>query len=221
MNFIDKYIKYKTLYLKLKNIQIGGNKQILEKKLKMIEFVKNKIYALNNIDVDKLDEESEFPIGSITKLFTIISLLILHQNKQININDNIGKYINNNEIKELKIIDIMNHKSGLKEIFDGVDYGKSKIKYTSATEVYNKWNNGKLIDKNLIGKFAYSNMGFIILGYLIETITNIKYSDFVKKNILIPLKMKNTGIKDCNVILYKGLFIVSFYDLCLLLFFIN
>ena len=42
----------------------------------------------------------------------------------------------------------MNHKSGLKNMWDGATYGKSKIKYNSVTEVYDKWNNNKLIDKN-------------------------------------------------------------------------
>ena len=177
--------------------------KILIKKMKIVEFTNNNIYVLNNIDNDKLNEYSEFPIGSITKLFTIISLLLLHQNKQINIYDNIGKYIDNNEIKNLKIIDIMNHKSGLKNMFDGAQYGKSKIKYKSATEIYNKYNDNKLIDKKLIGIFAYSNIGYQILGVLIEKVSNSKYSNYVKNNILIPLKMNNTGINECNIILYN------------------
>ena len=56
--------------------------KILVKKIKMVEYQNKKTYALNNIDNDKLNELSEFPIGSVTKLFTIISLLLLHQNKK-------------------------------------------------------------------------------------------------------------------------------------------
>ena len=54
---------------------------------------------LNNIDDEKLDKFSEFLIGSITKLFTFTSILLLHQNKQLNIYENIGKYIDDNRIK--------------------------------------------------------------------------------------------------------------------------
>ena len=182
--------------------QIGGMK-LLEKKIKQVEYNNKKIYGINNIDSEQLSETSEFPIGSITKLFTIVSLLLLHQNKQLNIYKNIGKYIKNEHIKDLKIIDIMNHKSGLIRSYDGFKSGSSKIKYESATQVYDKWNNNKLIDEKLKGVDAYSNLGFQILGYLIEQITEIKYSDFVKKNILIPLKMNNTGIEDCNITLYN------------------
>lgn len=148
-------------------------------------------------------EFSEFPIGSITKIFTIVSLLLLHQNNKLNIYDNIGKYINNNHIKNLKIIDIINHKSGLINIWHGWNYGSSKIQYESVTQIYNVYNNNKLTDKKLKGFFNYSNLGFHILGYLIEQVTGIKCSDFVKKNILIPLKMNNTGIEECNITLYN------------------
>jgi len=184
------------------NNQIGG-KKLLEKKLKMVQYSNKKIYGINNIDSEKLSETSEFPIGSVTKVFTIVSLLLLQQNKYLNIHDKIGKYIKNEHIKNLKIIDIINHKSGLINIWHGVIYGSSKIKYKSTTQVYEKWNNNKLIDEKLKGVYAYSNLGFHILGYLIEQITDMKYSDFVKKNILTPLKMNNTGIEDCNITLYN------------------
>jgi hypothetical protein len=78
MDYKEKYIKYKIKYLELKDIdvnnQIGGakNKKPLIKKIKMVEYVDKNIYYLNNIDNDKLDGFSEFPIGSVTKLFTIL-----------------------------------------------------------------------------------------------------------------------------------------------------
>ena len=82
---------------------------VLIKKIKMIEYVKKKTYMLNTMDDEKLDKLSKFPIGSLTKIFTLLSILLLHQNKQLNIYDNIGKYIDNSHIKNLKIINIINY----------------------------------------------------------------------------------------------------------------
>jgi len=175
--------------------------KILEKKIKMMELKNNKIYALNNIDEDKLDTYSEFPIGSITKIFTVIGLLLLDQEKKIDIlNDKIGKYIDNNEIKNLKIIDVINHKSGLKNWYNS-PYGKSDKKYLSATEVYNDFKKEKLINMPS-GNYAYSNVGYNLLGVMIEKITNMNYSSFCKNMILEPLNMDNTGNGDCNIKLY-------------------
>ena len=176
--------------------------KLFEKKYKLIEYIDNKIYFINNLDNEKLNEYSEYPIGSVTKLFIIISLLLLHQNNKINIFNKIGNYITNDYIKDLKIIDIINHKSGLKDVYDNKKYGSSKIKFDSATQVFNKYNDNNSIDNNMKNNFNYSNMGYHILGMLIENISKIKYSDFVKKYILVPLKMNNTGIEDCNITLY-------------------
>jgi len=54
--------------------------KIYEKKQKFTEKSAFKIRtALITIDSDKLNEYSEFPLGSTTKIFTIILLLLLHQ----------------------------------------------------------------------------------------------------------------------------------------------
>lgn len=180
--------------------------KILEKKFKMMEYTNKKLYGINNMDDDILSNTSDFLIGSVTKLFTIASILLLHQNKQLDIYDNIGKYIKNNHIKNLKIFDIMNHKSGLKNMWNGAVYDISKIKYKSATEVYKKLNDNNLIDEKLKGTYVYSNIGYHILGVVIETVSGIIYSEFIKKYILIPLKMNNTGIEDTNIILYNSKF---------------
>ena len=131
----------------------------------------------------------------------MISLLLLQQNKQININNTFKKYLNNKELAKVKIIDVINHVSGLKNMYDNVIYGSSKKKYKCTTDVYNDYSKEKLITQQ-IGIMNYSNVGYIILGALIEKITNEKYIDFVKNNILIPLKMENTGDEDTNITLY-------------------
>jgi hypothetical protein len=45
-----------------------------------------------------------------------------------------------------------------------VVYDISKIKYNSATEVYEKWNDNDLIDEKLKGIYTYSNIRYHILG---------------------------------------------------------
>ena len=172
-------------------------------KSKEIKYINKKLYVINNLDKEKLNEYSEFPIGSITKVFTMIPLLLLHQNKQININNTFASYLDNKELAKVKIIDVINHVSGLKNMFNNVIYGISKKKYNCVTEVYNDYSKEKLLT-NQIGVMNYSNVGYIILGALIEKITNEKYIDFIKNNILISLNMKNTGDEDTNITLYDN-----------------
>ncbi len=79
------HLKYKQKYLNLTgNKNMKGGLKIYEKKFKMLELFEDKIYGLNNIDDENLTTESQFTIGSLTKLFTIIVLLLLHQQRKIN-----------------------------------------------------------------------------------------------------------------------------------------
>lgn len=115
--------------------------EIKELKIKAVEYYDKNIYVLNTIDDDILNETSEFPIGSITKIFTAISILLLHEHKIINIYENISKYlsefISENDINHLKIIDIMNHTSGLKDFHDYIKNDINCKCYNEETKIFN------------------------------------------------------------------------------------
>ena len=161
-------------------------------KIKRVIYHKKKLYVLNNIDKEKLDENSQFMIGSITKLFTAISLLILHQKNKININHTFKKYLEHKEIENVKIIDVMNHISGLKREYNNRSPKGSKTRYNNTIELFNSFKKEQLI-KHKKGTYNYSNLGYILLGTLIETVTKMTYKEFVYENILKPLKMKHSG----------------------------
>jgi len=204
MDYKNKYIKYKTKYLNLKNMNI--NNQTGGGAIKKILYDNGNFLVENNIDNDKLDKNTIFLIGSITKIFTVYMILILQQNNLLNINDNISKYIksknkNNDDIfRKITILDIINHTSGLKSLPN-----KKKI-------IYTKYNNASLCMKKFInedlfihtfGTDNYSNIGYIILGYVIEKITNLTYIDAYKKYIFNPIGMTNTDIGESNIKLYS------------------
>jgi CubicO group peptidase (beta-lactamase class C family) len=204
MDYKDKYIKYKEKYLKLKNLNI--NNQFGGQCIKKILYENGKFLTQNNIDDDILNTNSTFLIGSNTKIFTIYMILILHQNNLLNINDNIIKYCktknkNNNKIlKKIKLLDIINHTSGLKSMPNN-----KKLIYTchkNATLCMNKFINENLFT-HTIGTDNYSNIGYIILGYVIEKITKLTYIDAYQKYIFNIIGMKNTNIGDTNIKLYS------------------
>ncbi len=167
-------------------------------KLKSILYFDNKINAINNIDNDIINKYSQFPVGSITKIITIICLLILHQEHKLNINDKLNKYLDYPKNDRIKIIDIINHRAGFIKNINLKIYKK----FESAIDIYNYYCKYKLI-KHKYGEYNYSNVGYIILGAIIEKITNTKYNNFVIKNILKPLRMNNTGFNKSNITLYN------------------
>ena len=90
MDYNEKYLKYKNKYVKLKNtvcddIMVGGTKFKIIKNSPKLKYVKytgnNNIHIINTIDNDEINEFSEFMIGSITKLFTGMLIIILNDKK--------------------------------------------------------------------------------------------------------------------------------------------
>jgi hypothetical protein len=118
--------------------------EMKELKIKAVEYYENNIYVLNTIDNDILNKTSEFPIGSMTKIFTVIAVLLLHQHNKIDIYKNISKYVdkpmNNmsvNNINNIRIIDIINHTSGLKDFHDYINNDINCKCYDETTKIFN------------------------------------------------------------------------------------
>jgi CubicO group peptidase (beta-lactamase class C family) len=191
--------------------------KLKQRKLKSVEYTteydKSSVFVLNTIDNEKLDADSEFIIGSISKVFTALTLLKLQENGELSLQDKCGKYIKDIiEVKNTKIIELINHVSGLKRaweeekiIIKGLDYsypvhGERKI-YTSAEE-------GLLEKTNLMvegqkGTYLYSSIGYRILGTIIEKITGKRCDLAVKELILDPLDMTHTSMKEPNITMYN------------------
>lgn len=50
-------------------------------------------------------------------------------------------------------------------------------------------------------KFAYTNSGYMLLGYIIEKVTGKSYEQVLQENIFTPLKMNNTGYDHSKALL--------------------
>lgn len=159
-------------------------------KIKTIKYENKKLYIFNNIDDDKLNKNSEFMIGSISKVFTIYILLILNQKNIINIYGKVDNY-------DFTIFDLINHMTGLKSM-------PSKIqpnKYKTASDAYNTFKNEELLI-NKKNEYKYSNIAYILLGHIIEKYTNKSYLKIFRKYIFKPLKMNHTNVGKTNIKLY-------------------
>jgi CubicO group peptidase (beta-lactamase class C family) len=221
MNYKNKYLKYKTKYLELKNINhinnnnnnmIGGGKNkfkiITDKpKLKYVKYYgKNTIHTTNTIDNEILNECSEFMIGSITKLFTGMMIVILSSEKMLNPNDNVNKYIKpnaNNKFENVTINNLLNHTGGIIWYLTWSDIPNKYFQVNTSTEALEIFMEKPLCTGD-IGVKKYSSMGYIILGAIIEKVTRLSYMQALKKYIFDPCKMTNTNIAEPNTTMYNN-----------------
>lgn len=138
---------------------------------------------------EKMTINHLFDIASLTKVIgTTTSIMLLVDNGLLKIDDPVCKYIiafDTPEKREITIRHLLTHTAGLYEWYP--------LYYRAA----NKEESYKLIgDLPLMfpvgAQRRYSDLGFVILGEIVEIISGLPLEQFMKQSIFIPLEMKNT-----------------------------
>lgn len=135
----------------------------------------------------EIDNNTRFPIASVTKLFTSLAIIQLQEKGLINFNDKIEKFIPNisEECKKITINDLITHTSGLEnEPIKAVVNKYSIDDYIK--EFVKKSSNDTL-------KFNYNNVDFVLLSKIIEIVISKPFSKSIEDLIIKPLKLENTG----------------------------
>lgn len=138
--------------------------------------------------------KTRFAIGSVTKQFTAMGILLLQERGLLNINDKLSEYIKDfPRGNEITLYNLLAHSSGLVNytdlpgvVYDYQNYSKEEDLIDMLKKEDLKFEPGT--------KFEYCNSGYMILGYIIRKVSELSYGDFMKKYVFEPLKMKDTGV---------------------------
>lgn len=139
--------------------------------------------------VEKMTVDTIFDVASLTKpIATATSIMILVEQGKLRLNDTIGKFIPEIEdeaAKKVTIQQLLTHVSGYRPDFD---LGE---KWTGREGMLAALKKEKL--RNPPGtRFVYSDIGFIVLGEIVERISNDSIGVFAFKSNFEPLKLQNT-----------------------------
>ncbi|MFD2823543.1 serine hydrolase [Lacinutrix iliipiscaria] len=133
--------------------------------------------------------DTKFQIASLTKSFTAMLIMQLVAENKLDLNLPISTYLPDYPKENGNLITIhhlLTHSSGL-----GRDASDDK-KYNQPKDMVNQFANAPLQFQP--GEhFKYSNSGYTLLGYIIETISKKPYEEVLKEKIFTPLKMNNSG----------------------------
>ncbi|MDF1546325.1 MAG: serine hydrolase [Bacteroidales bacterium] len=149
---------------------------------------------------DKVDDESLFAIASNTKAFTASALSILVDEKKIDWDDPVQKYLPYFKLYDpyvsanMTIRDLLCHRSGLKTFSgDLLWYGSNY----SRKEVISRAQFLKPV-YGFRSHYGYSNIMFLTAGEIIPAITGQSWDEFLAERFFKPLEMvnTNTSIKD-------------------------
>lgn len=158
----------------------------------------SKGYGIKNINTkDLVTANSNFHTASISKLFTAQAIMILVQENKISLENKLTEIIpelkyKDERVKNITIKSLLNHTSGLTDVSS---YNwKNNNQSDNSLKNYILGLNIKLQSEPHT-EYNYSNLGYNILGYVIEKLSETNFDEFVKENILIPSQMSNSDFR--------------------------
>lgn len=126
-----------------------------------------------------------YDMASLTKVIVTNTIILrLMQSGKINLNDKIGKYLKEYDYLDITIYHLVTHSAGLKPSFDNASMN-------TCDDFFNELKNIKL-EYEPGTKSVYSDIGFILLGMIIEKVYNMSLDKVADIEIFKPLSMKKT-----------------------------
>jgi CubicO group peptidase (beta-lactamase class C family) len=154
-----------------------------------------KAYGMANREHDVPNKlETKFRVGSVTKQFTAMAVMILAERGKLDLNDLICKYVENcpRAWAGITVRHLLNHTSGIPDFTGFPDNDHYERVPMTPLETMARFRDKPL--EFLPGeRFSYDSSGYLLLGYIIERASREKYEDFLRKNIYEPLGMSDSG----------------------------
>ena len=143
-----------------------------------------------------VDLNTRFNIGSVSKMFLTVSVLILCENNSISIDDQLYKYIDDFEMKDTRYKQItirmlLNHSSGLYGTALG-NYGGYRFNDVKKQFFKNLRNQNLNYDPG--SKKVYCDDGYFLAQILIEKLSKQNFINYLRNNVLEFLNLTNTNV---------------------------
>ena len=151
----------------------------------------------------EINEETIFPIWSMSKPITIVAMMTLFEKGLINFDDNVSKYIpefselqckdENGDVysceNDLKILHLMTHRSGYTYYGNPLNF-TSTIKYENLDDFVTD------VSKHPVefepGSSYLYGINQAMLGKVVEVVTGMSFYEYLKETIFDPLGMNET-----------------------------
>jgi serine-type D-Ala-D-Ala carboxypeptidase/endopeptidase len=158
---------------------------------------------LNQNDPRPLDADTVFEVGSVTKIFTALLLADMVQRGAVALDDPLSKYLPEVKVpdkdgRKITLADLATHTSGLPffpsdiPIADPAQAGRSVAAYS--TNRVHQFLAEYQLPQRPGAKWAYSNLGYGLLGEALARRAGEGYELLVRERITGPLGLSSTAI---------------------------
>ena len=142
----------------------------------------------------ELSPESVFRLGSITKQFTAASIMLLVERGELSLSDPLTQFLPDYPVHghTITVENLLTHTSGIFNYTNIPGYMQTRIRSDLSTEKLIDEFKDQTIDFAPGERFSYSNSGYVLLGAIIEKVSDQSYEEFVQKNIFDRLGMEHS-----------------------------
>jgi len=141
---------------------------------------------------------SVMQIGSITKQFTAAAILRLAERGALSVDDRIEKFVPEFDPRgrTITLRHLMQHRSGLPRDWykTGEPFPFDRYFSVIPRQAVIAGINAQPFDFAPGSNWSYSNAGYMLLGYAIESITGTEYAEFFHSEFALPLGLIDTGV---------------------------
>lgn len=153
------------------------------------KIVYSKGYGFANIENKvPVSPSTYFNIGSITKSFTALAILLLQDKGKLNINDKLNKLVPSIPHGDsITVYNLLNHSSGLPDFLRQPNFFEitGRQDYATLKDVLPLFINYPL-NFTPGTRTSYSNSNYVLLAHIIEVISGKPYFNFLREDILNP-----------------------------------
>ena len=163
------------------------------------ELVFSKAYGMANLSHD-IPYKANTPtnIGSVSKQFTAMAILLLEQQGKLSLEDDVRKHIP--ELPDLgqviKIKNMLNHTNGFREVYNLMPMtgwkGEDMLRREEIIALLKRQEELQAAPRE---EYNYNNSAFILLAEIVERISGLSFPEFMKKSVFTPLGMNSSQVR--------------------------
>ena len=153
-------------------------------------------YGKANYELDVPNTvDTRFRLGSITKQFTAMAVMVLAERERLSIDDPVSEHLDNSPAawENVTIRHLLTHTSGIPSYTSFPQMMTRTVRAAAKLDDVIASFKDKSLDFPPGEKFTYSNSGYILLGKIIESASGQSYETFLRDNIFQPLEMNDSG----------------------------
>ncbi len=152
-------------------------------------------HALGSADLstgEALTPRHRFRVASHTKTFTAAGILKLREQGKLKLDDPVGQFVGklHKKVAQTTISQLLSHSAGL--VRDGDDAGQfmDRRPFLSTDELMAVLQAPPMIEPNT--RLKYSNIGYGLLGRVIEAVTGEPYAGWIQREIVAAAGLEET-----------------------------